>query len=78
MAEPRPCPEPLSARIHRLRLARGWSQARLAAAAGVSPMAVMHWERGDAQPQVACFAALAQALEVSMDDLWSGGDRCQR
>ena len=53
----------------RARKARGLSQEGLAAAVGVSRQAVSKWETGDAMPDLSKLVALADALEVSLDDL---------
>lgn len=61
----------LSDRIERLRLARGWTQAELADRASISPMTVYRAETGyDVYAWV--LAAIAEALETTMDELWRG------
>lgn len=56
-------------RLVQLRKARGMSQEELAEKVGVSRQAVSKWETGDAQPDYVKLMALADALEVSLDDL---------
>lgn len=56
-------------RLVQLRKARGMSQEELAEKVGVSRQAVSKWETGDAQPDYMKLMALADALEVSLDDL---------
>lgn len=61
---------------HRLRRIRGWSRERLAAEAGVSLATVWRLENGR-YPRVEHLVAVADALEVSVDQLlgrsFSGG-----
>lgn len=52
-----------------LRKAKGMSQEKLAEAVGVSRQAVSKWETGEAQPDLTKVIALADALEVSIDEL---------
>lgn len=49
--------------IARYRVARGWTQAELAAAMEVSVTAVQGWERG-AQPRPRMLVRLSEALRV--------------
>ena len=53
----------------RTRKARGLSQEELAERLGVSRQAVSKWETGDAQPDLTRLVALADALEISLDEL---------
>lgn len=58
------------ARIVQLaRRHRGWSQADLAEAAGVSDETISRIERGAVDPSLVTAAALAEALELSLDTL---------
>lgn len=54
-------------RLRRLRLAAGWTQAALAARAGVSRRAVIKWERGEREPSWPAVVALARALGVGVE-----------
>jgi transcriptional regulator with XRE-family HTH domain len=51
-----------SGRGRRIRLAAGLSQAELAAAVGVSPVAISRWEAGDRRPRGGAAVAYAQLL----------------
>jgi transcriptional regulator with XRE-family HTH domain len=70
--------EPWGARLRRLREARGMSRAELASACvGVGRRAIerndiIRYEAGAYWPRLPTFAALAEALGVSMDVLWYG------
>ncbi|MBP3313623.1 MAG: helix-turn-helix transcriptional regulator [Oscillospiraceae bacterium] len=56
-------------RLVSFRKARGLNQETLADQVGVSRQAVSKWETGEAQPDFAKLLALADALEVSLDEL---------
>jgi len=51
-------------RLREFRNARGWSQERLALAAGLSTMGVFQLEHGQREGRPATWIALADALEV--------------
>lgn len=53
-------------RLRDARRRRGWSQLRLAAAAGVGHATVERCERGEATPRVENLAAIAKALEIQL------------
>lgn len=55
--------------VRRLRVARGWSQAELAAAIGCTQTAISAVERGVVTGRVPKLIALAQAFGVTVDDL---------
>lgn len=55
--------------IHRLRLARGITQARLAERLGVSKQSVSNWENNNIQPSVELLERLADFFAVSTDVL---------
>jgi transcriptional regulator with XRE-family HTH domain len=55
-------------RVRSLRLAKGWTQHRLARAAAVSPRTVTKVENGEIGT-VAVLGAIASALGASADDL---------
>jgi transcriptional regulator with XRE-family HTH domain len=57
------------AKLARLRLAKGWSQQRLAVEAGVHVMTVSSAERGAKEPLLATVEALARALDVPIPEL---------
>lgn len=59
-------------RVTQLRRAKGLSQEGLAELVGVSRQAVSKWELDEAQPDAAKIILLAQALEVSTDQLLLG------
>jgi transcriptional regulator with XRE-family HTH domain len=50
------------------RLAKGWTQERLAQRCGVALTSLQAWERGVA-PAVGCLKLLATALGTSLDEL---------
>ncbi len=51
------------------RLAKGWTQARLARAAGVQQCTLSAWECGDNLPRVDALLAVAGALGVDVAGL---------
>lgn len=57
------------ARVRELRQAQGWSQERLAEAAGVNAVQVSHIENGEDEPKLRTILKLAKALRVSAGDL---------
>jgi DNA-binding XRE family transcriptional regulator len=59
-------------RVRGRRLERGLSRAALAAAAGVSHDTLVNVERGQHEPRAYTLAAIADALETTMDALWHG------
>ncbi len=68
-----------SNRLVNFRKLRGLNQETLAERVGVSRQAVSKWETGEAQPDFAKLLALADALEVSLDELCgrTAGDAAQ-
>lgn len=66
---PRTEPEPLPARLKRLREARGLSQRALARACGVTSQAVSLIEAGRREPSLAMARRLAEALGVGLSEL---------
>ena len=64
--------ETLGGRIRAAREARGESQVRLAAAAGISQGYLSQLEQDEREPSLSIAARLAQALGVSLDELASG------
>ena len=61
-----------SQRLSQARKARGMNQETLAHQVGVSRQAVSKWETGDALPDLPRLLALADALELPLDDLCAG------
>lgn len=60
----------LPARLRELRTAAGLTQAGLAEKSGLSQNGISHWEQGDRVPGIAQAIALAEALGVTVDDLF--------
>lgn len=65
----RPIPAGTPGKIRAAREALSWTQAELAAAAGLYPRSIQHWEAGTKQPTVASLTKLAAALQVAVADL---------
>jgi transcriptional regulator with XRE-family HTH domain len=61
-------------RLRRLRLARGWSQERLAEEAAIDRQTVSYAERRATDLFASTLEALAVALDTTMDYLWAGRD----
>ncbi len=61
--------------MRELREARGWSREKLAGEARVSLSTVVRVENEDHVPQGRKLVAIADALEVSLDDLFGRSDR---
>jgi transcriptional regulator with XRE-family HTH domain len=55
--------------IREWRMARGLTQASLAAATRVPPATIFRWETGKLRPQPAQLHALANALGIAADDI---------
>ncbi len=55
--------------ITALRDKKGWSQAELADNSGVSRVMIGKYERGEAVPSIDAAKKIADALEVSLDNL---------
>lgn len=51
------------------RLARGMTQAQLAAAIGVSTSQIALWETGARNPKLNALQKIAAALDIKLDDL---------
>jgi transcriptional regulator with XRE-family HTH domain len=56
-------------RLRRARVQKGWSQADLAAVAGLQQSALSHYENGARRPSFTNLRRLATALDVSTDYL---------
>ena len=59
----------LALNIRRLRGERGWSRETLARKADVSASTIYRTERGETVPRFSALAAIAKALEASLDEL---------
>ena len=57
------------------RKQHGMSQKDLADILNVTDKAVSKWERGVSFPDISLLIPLSEALEISLYDLLSGGDR---
>lgn len=53
-----------------LRMRKGWSQLQLAEKAGLSNEAISHWEHGDNAPRMENAEKLADALGVTITELY--------
>ena len=62
----------IGSRIHELRKAKGLSQEQLADLAGCDRTYVGMLERQQGNPSLSMLAALASALDATMDDLLAG------
>ncbi len=56
----------LGAAVRELRTARGWSQAELASAAGMTQSAVARFEAGDTVPTLSVLGRIARALDADL------------
>jgi ribosome-binding protein aMBF1 (putative translation factor) len=56
----------LGAAVRELRLERGWSQAELASAAGMTQSTVARFEAGGTVPTLAVLGRIAKALDASL------------
>src|SRR3974390_1318005 len=70
-------PDTTGARLRLARQARGFSQQHLAGMAGVSRQAVSAVESGHSDPSLRVALALAQALGMTVEELFGPGDRAQ-
>ena len=57
-------------RLRELRLREGWTQAELAAEAGVHVTTISHLELGRTEPQPRSLKLVVRALGVRVRDLW--------
>lgn len=67
-------PHPLARTIRQLRRDRELSQEALANAAGIHPKHLSEIERGNKDPRATTVARLAEALGVSVGDLYGRSD----
>jgi transcriptional regulator with XRE-family HTH domain len=56
-------------RVRELRLARGWTQERLAEEAGINSVQVSHIERGANDPKLSTVVRIGRALKASPNEL---------
>lgn len=61
----------LGSRIVELRNRRGWNQKELARRADLRPARLSTLELGVKRPRLEEFVRIADALEISLDELWS-------
>lgn len=71
---PKTSPQTFGARLRRVRIAWGWSQAQLAEALGTEQPLVSQWERDIAQPSRAAMSAVATMLGLELEALLTGKD----
>lgn len=64
-------------RVRGRRLELGLTRATLAAASGISPDTLFKVERSRHEPKAYTLAAIADALETTMDALWHGSGESQ-
>ena len=58
--------------IKKIRLSKGWKQADLASATGISRVTIGNYERGEREPNIENNIKIAEALSVSLDYLIYG------
>lgn len=63
--------------IYRLRRARDWKQADLAARLGVSQTHVTRWESGKVRPRARMVEKLAEVFGVTVEELLAGDPRTE-
>ena len=56
-------------RIRKTRIAKGWTQAELAEKSGIEPSNISHIERAATKLSLPTMVNIANALEVSLDEL---------
>jgi transcriptional regulator with XRE-family HTH domain len=64
--------------LRRLRERAGLTQTEMARKAGVPFRSYQNWEAGSREPRIQALAALARAVEVSLDALISEDGACER
>lgn len=55
--------------IKKAREAKGLSRYKLAEMAGIAPITIYQWERGAFCPTITCLIFIADALDISLDEL---------
>ena len=68
----------IGTRVKRARLKRGLSQEQLAEKINMSPVHVSHVETGITKLSLMAFVAIANALEMSADELLGGAVYCSK
>jgi transcriptional regulator with XRE-family HTH domain len=66
-------PKSIAVRIRELRMAKRWSQERLAEEAGLSMDAISRIERGERDPRLETVAQIARALGIALPKLLKFG-----
>lgn len=61
--------ENIAESLHRHRLMKGWSQSELGRQAGIGARNIGYWEKGRGEPDITAFIKIAQALEISLEEL---------
>jgi len=69
--------EQFGARLRAARDRRGMTQAQLAEATGAYPSQISNYENGEKVPEGETMVALADALDVSLDELARGAPRAE-
>jgi len=64
----------ITTRIRALRTERGWSQERLAEECGLARTTLSDIENGNRRPRIDTCQIIAEALEVTVDELWPKGE----
>ena len=59
-------------RIKEIRIKRGWTQAKLAEESGIEPSNISHIERAATKLSFPTIVSIANALEVSLDEIAYG------
>ncbi len=59
----------LGQRIREIRKVKGWTQAQLAESSGIEPSNISHIERAATKLSLQTLVSIANALEVSIDEL---------
>jgi transcriptional regulator with XRE-family HTH domain len=58
------------AKLATLRKEKGWTQSELGERCGADKTVVWHWENGDSAPRADVLPLVADALGVTIDDLF--------
>ena len=66
----------LGKRIRKFRMAKGWTQTELASQIQMSNITISHLESGSGKPQLLTVILVANALEVTLDDLLCDSLNC--
>lgn len=68
----------ISRNIRKKRLAFGWTQTELASKLGVQYQTVSKWETGTTFPDITILPAIADVLDISLDELFGRQVGCHR